>query len=372
MRFVEVDFSSEVIFGKYLNKFVDFCFQISDKVELVDNHSDKITCEEFEAAKHLHRFQKFHLQKRQVTNKTHCTLGGAAVVYTFSLEDNLKACFMKMEDIFQPIHLCEDDFYLEDPAFYQDNRLIVTICSHEKYGTMYLSEEEYRQFREYQIPHFIREDSWWLEKQTDDLHTVNVIISERSILGGLLGPCYVDEFTTWEDKQKIYSQYHSLPIQYVSVEEIIIKLKERYQLKRFYSKEIEEQIRTNIRCNENLAKYLKRADEMLIELYQIEYKRKELFIGVEKVSGYLVVDSFETLNKIRELRKEQIDIQQECFYSFIFYDFESKEEVYPKECKMLCDEISLIRGLDEFEQRKVECINYYDRIRRRVQSGEYE
>ena len=75
------------------------------------------------------------------------------------------------------------------------------------------------------------------------------------------------------------------------------------------------------------------------------------------------------MNKIHQLRKKQIDNQQECFYYFMrsdFENFENNEGIYSKECEMLCDAISLIRGLDEFEQRKVECVNHYDMIKRRV------
>lgn len=433
MRIVKVDFSGEIIFGKYLEKFVDFCFQISDRVELVDNHSDRITYKEYELAKqeidsyycekgmelleefneqdiseifrksgeteeqiqeyinqyrrkntpslrytcttleiqqYLQNFQKFNLMKRQVTNKTHCTISDAAVVYTFGLEENLKACFLEMEEIFQPVYVCEDGFCLDDPAFYQEGRLIVAICSHERYGTMYLTEEEYEHFKEYQIPHLIEEDRWWLEEQADSLETIFVIIEERAMLGGLLGPSYtMDEFPTWENRLKIYRQYkHLPPIRYVSAETILMKLSETYGLDRFYSDEIEDQIMTNIKCNQCLARYLKNKNEMLIELYQIEYKNKKLFIGVEKTSGYIVVDTFETLDKIHQLRKKQMNEQRKHIYSFVFFDSENKEQLYPKECEMLCDEISLIRGLDEFEQKKVECVNYYDKIKRRVQS----
>lgn len=118
----------------------------------------------------------------------------------------------------------------------------MTICSHERYGTIFLSEEEYKLFKEYQIPHLIKADRWWLEEQRDSLEIVHVIIEERAILGGLLGPSYVVS-SCWEDRLKIFRQYQCLPpIQYASPEKILIKLSKKYKMNRFYSDEIENQI----------------------------------------------------------------------------------------------------------------------------------
>lgn len=439
MKIVEVDFNYENIFGEYLERFIDFCFQISDEVELVESYSKRITYEEYEQARGeaeeyfsdkefnmfdeiseeemiacyrrageteekiheyitdfriqndprllyvctseeiqelVHKeFREFGLIKREVTYHTHCTMSGQpAVVYTFELRKQLKNQFLKMEEVFSPVFVQEGNIYIDDPAFYRNGRLIVSICSHERYGTMYLTEEEYEKFKLYRVPHIVEENCWWLQETLDNDETVRIIINSSVELGGLLGPSYLlNDLPAWEERVKIYEEYRKLPpIQYEAVEMIVLKLSRKYRLTRFNSDEIQKQISTNIANNRCLAKHIMSKSDIKVDLYEIEYRGKKLFLGVEINSGYIVVDSFETLTKIQELRSRQNEEQNKPMYSFVTFCFDSecKPDVYPVECQMLCDEISLIRGLDEFEQRDIESVNYYDFVKRRVKRRE--
>lgn len=49
-----------------------------------NNPSIRYTCTKFEIQQYLQNFMNFDLLKRQVSNKTHCTIGGPAVVYMYA------------------------------------------------------------------------------------------------------------------------------------------------------------------------------------------------------------------------------------------------------------------------------------------------
>lgn len=189
---------AENIRGKKLKHFINFCFDISDAVVLVDRFSAHMLKDEAKEAiyKSRTRFEKmgmssedineriadsqkcieqigssyatsqekidalkgkylvqYGLKKREVTCETHCTLGGETIQYYFISEGNLKAKFEKMKTLYDRIILAKEEFELDDPAFCKDGEVICSICSHEHMGSLVLTQEQYQVFRQLRIPH---------------------------------------------------------------------------------------------------------------------------------------------------------------------------------------------------------------------------
>ena len=97
---------------------------------------------------------EYKLMKRIVTCTTACTYGPVRVMYYLELEDNIMNTFKMMKDIYEAvIHNPEKDFLLEDPVFYNDKQYVLIICSSEKYGTLFLTETQYNEFKKMGIEH---------------------------------------------------------------------------------------------------------------------------------------------------------------------------------------------------------------------------
>lgn len=188
----------ENIRGEKLKHFINFCFDISDEVILVDEFSAHMLKDEAKEAiyKSSTRFEKmgmsiedineriadsqerieqigssyaisqdkievlkdkylvqYGLKKREVTCETHCTLGGEKIQYYFTSEGSIKAKFEKMQTLYDRIILAKEEFELDDPAFCKDGEVICSICSHEHMGSLVLTQEQYQVFRQLRIPH---------------------------------------------------------------------------------------------------------------------------------------------------------------------------------------------------------------------------
>ena len=93
-------------------------------------------------------------QDSKFTFESHCTIGGLYKVYDFKLTDPIINCLMNSSDLFNYFEFDNIDT-LEDPAFYSDNSLILSVCTHERTTSLFLSEEQYNIFKLLDVPHNI-------------------------------------------------------------------------------------------------------------------------------------------------------------------------------------------------------------------------
>lgn len=99
-------------------------------------------------------FTGYQLSGREVTCMTPCTMGGPCIMYYLRPEEKLKADFYRMEELFQPVMEDESvELRLEDPVFYVKGELLLLVCTHEKYASFQLTEEQYEEFKSLGIPH---------------------------------------------------------------------------------------------------------------------------------------------------------------------------------------------------------------------------
>ena len=187
---ITINLTTKSITGDKLRELLEFCYKISNKVSICQMGNNGMTLEE--AKKAIDKYNNslkamelptlsyeidksskpfissedgiksyvkenlsdYKLIKRIVTCTTACTYGPIQVMYFFELEDNIKKTFKKMKDIFEAvIHKDEKDFLLEDPAFYNNKQYVLIINSREKYGTLFLTESQYDEFKKLGIEH---------------------------------------------------------------------------------------------------------------------------------------------------------------------------------------------------------------------------
>jgi hypothetical protein len=99
-------------------------------------------------------FGGYQLAGRNVTCMTPCTMGGPCVMYYLKPEENIKARFYEMTDLFQPVITDEStELRLDDPTLYKEGEIVLVVCSHESYASLLLTEEQYEDFKELNIPH---------------------------------------------------------------------------------------------------------------------------------------------------------------------------------------------------------------------------
>lgn len=85
------------------------------------------------------------------TCNSHCTIGGIYKVYTFKVDHNMTKYLNYCRDLTK-FNTFKDIDFLEDPGFYVEDRLICSICSHERTYTLFLQEEEFSDFQLLKIP----------------------------------------------------------------------------------------------------------------------------------------------------------------------------------------------------------------------------
>ena len=138
---------AEYISPSKLSRFLEFCLQESDRVTfsclqpLCNPKKD---------------LSKVGLVGYKKTRKTHCTEGPLTCIYTFLKESAIKQYIEKMPNWYSPIEIISDTHItLEDPAFYKEGKLMVSICSHEKMASLVLTQAQYEIFHKLRIPHEI-------------------------------------------------------------------------------------------------------------------------------------------------------------------------------------------------------------------------
>ncbi|NLZ83046.1 MAG: hypothetical protein GX915_05225 [Clostridiales bacterium] len=187
---ITINLNTKSIIGDKLRGLVEFCFKISNKVSICQMGNNGMTLVEAKKARSKYNnslkamdlptlsdeintsnkpfissdngvkayvkenLSEYKLMKRIVTCTTACTYGPVRVMYYLELEDNIMNTFKMMKDIYEAvIHNPEKDFLLEDPVFYNDKQYVLIICSSEKYGTLFLTETQYNEFKKMGIEH---------------------------------------------------------------------------------------------------------------------------------------------------------------------------------------------------------------------------
>ena len=94
---------------------------------------------------------KESFMESRFTAYSHCTIGGLYKVYQFKMDK--KICnYLEQQINLMSMNCFQSNTMLEDPAFYKDDRLICSICSHERTCTFYLEEVEYVEFLKIDVP----------------------------------------------------------------------------------------------------------------------------------------------------------------------------------------------------------------------------
>ena len=187
---ITINLNTKSITGDKLKELMEFCFKISNKVSLCQMGNTGMTIKEAIKARSEYNntlkamelptlsdeidrsnksfissndkvksyikdnLSEYKLMDRIVTCTTPCTYGPVRVMYYLELEDNIMNTFKMMKDIYEAvIHNPEKDFLLEDPVFYNDKQYVLIICSSEKYGTLFLTETQYNEFKKMGIEH---------------------------------------------------------------------------------------------------------------------------------------------------------------------------------------------------------------------------
>lgn len=319
-----------------------------------------------------HNFSKYKLIDRKVTCITPCTSGGPMVMYYFELEDAIKELFYNMDELFHPVISDEEkNLLLDDPVLYKHGEIILSICSHERYGSLYLNEAHYAEFKKLGIPHLTKSDRWWDKKDFPVKYSINVRLEDSGIICGLLGDNFsLYETLSYEDRINIFNSYKNiLKPNRISVIDIINTLKERYILKEYTSDVIEEQIKRNVYKTEYYARQIKGIEDMDVHIYELDYEHEKIIIGVELNSEYIFVD---IPSVVEEIKKYNEDVDSNKFTNYDtnlnqnkFYDKGSSlyitynRERLTERCCCILDEINSFRGLDEFELKNdIVVVNY--------------
>ena len=336
-------------------------------------------------------FSKYKLTERKVTCITPCTVGGEKVMYFFEIEDAIKHQFYEMEDLFS--HVIKNEtaaLYLDDPVFYKENDIILTICSHESYATLYLTESQYEDFRSLEIPHLTSAHRWWDREDFPYKYSVNIGLQEAGRISGLFGAIDFYEVYGADGTTELYNQYKGiLKPNRITVSEILDKLNAKYKLTEYSSNIIEEQIKRNVYCTSYFSRQINSIKDMNVHIYELECENDKIIVGVELNSGYICVDMSsvaEDINKhyinafgfidelndketdnnnTREIKNNHDDIDN----ILIKYDAESKHDLamftsynrdrFSEKFYKILDEVTALRGLDEFELRnKSLVVNY--------------
>ncbi len=83
---------------------------------------------------------------------SHCTIGGIYKVYDFIINNLMMICMLNKGNFFENYSFDGID-KLENPALYSDNKLILSVCTHEHTIALHLTEEQYNDFKKTGIPY---------------------------------------------------------------------------------------------------------------------------------------------------------------------------------------------------------------------------
>lgn len=99
-------------------------------------------------------FHGYHLIDRVVTCMTPSNFGGPQILYYMKPEQKLFHDFNTMKNLFDPvIKKDENELILEDPIFYKEGKILLLVSTHEKYASLFLDKELYKEFAKLDIPH---------------------------------------------------------------------------------------------------------------------------------------------------------------------------------------------------------------------------
>lgn len=432
-RLIVVDLDNEVIFGKYLKALFDFCFGICDSISLTEPSNKGMTkkeCEkaekereeyekqqgyqsemgmteeeikahyneiaEFEESDELIKmdranieeynsqfkasaeavkgyvdryFSEYKIASRKVTCITPCTLGGACVLYYFEIEENIKKRFYEMEELFRCV-IKEDEWYLDDPVFYKAGEIVLSVCSHEGYATMFLTEMQYNEFLKQGIPHLTEANKWWNTEQFIGKYSVPVCVEEAAIIGGLLGNTVKlsERYLGIEQINQIFRTYiGDLKSNRISNSNIMDRLREKYVIKDYVSEVIEEQIKSNIYHNICFARRIKGIQDMEVHMYELDCEGEKIMIGTERNSDYLCVEMPTVIYEIQKFRESSqmsfdnisdVTLVGEAESIDLLFGTNNQGNLSQKCCEII-DEITALRGLDEFDLRKPKVVVNY-------------
>ncbi len=82
---------------------------------------------------------------------SHCTTGAPYRVYYFGITPALKHHLLTEGNLLN--YYSYHGIELEDPAFYSDDSLILSVCTHERLTALYLSEAHWKAFQQLEIPY---------------------------------------------------------------------------------------------------------------------------------------------------------------------------------------------------------------------------
>lgn len=322
-----------------------------------------------------HNFSKYKLTERKVTCITPCTKGGSPrVMYYFELEDAIKELFYNMDELFHPV-IRDDEkiILLDDPVLYNNGEIILSICSHEQYGSLYLNEAQYTEFKKLGVPHLIASDRWWDKEEFPVKYSIYVMLEDSGIICGLLG----DNFgltLSGDDRRNIFNSYKNiLKPNRIPVLDIINTLQEKYILKEFNSDVIEEQIKRNVYETEYYARQIKGIHNMDVRIYELDSDHEKIIVGTELNSGYIFADIPSVIEDIKyysamdnnratdygtKLNEEEF-YRQGIILNPPMHKPYNRERLTAKCCSII-DEINVLRGLNEFELRNdTVVVNYF-------------
>lgn len=256
-----------------------------------------------------------------------------------------------------------EELYLDDLVLYSDNKIFLSVCSHEQLATLYISENEYEEFEQLNIPHVNPDTVLWQKehyKKYDKYNGTYPIIEQSGIIGGIDGCVYLSYEHEFGECKSIYEQYegkicpNSIPFSQVTN-----TLKERYTLINIIAKDLEEQTERNIIFNTCLARKLPKNKAMSIQIYLVVEDEKSEDIYKEQAAEYeLFVDRKSSdfpLFQPEGYIKTPIIVGMEYNTEYMWVEGSEK----------LKEEITLIRGLNEIEiNNKALLLNYIKAMRK--------
>jgi hypothetical protein len=130
---------------------------INNLKQSMNSNSNKVKSPTYAQDKFMKEKKRLYLPEdaylsSRYTFESHCTIGGLYKVYDFKLNISMISSLKETEDLFKYYSFHDSDM-LEDPAFYMDNTLVLSICTHERTANLFLSDDQLNEFKKFEIPH---------------------------------------------------------------------------------------------------------------------------------------------------------------------------------------------------------------------------
>ena len=131
--------------------------QIEGIMEFLRKISDKISLSRYGKTKKSYKTERKDFICSELTDETTSVTGIETEVCYFKIGDTLKEIVDKMTGILDREYVI-DGYTFTDIAFYNDDREVFSVCSHEDAASFYLSDEEYKEFKKMKSALFHEED----------------------------------------------------------------------------------------------------------------------------------------------------------------------------------------------------------------------